>query len=151
MTKRSLIVAAIVAAFALAVVPAALAEDLEDGVEVTNGSGHAILQLRGAALGEIGRGRIVIVPRVGTEPEFVIQGYEWSRQLDRGTVYGGEHMRFRFKGAGKLSIYGSRINASAVGIGTVTIEGTGEFSLGGGPYAAWPPDEAVIELGHEPE
>ena len=120
----------------------------ETGIELAGGSGRAVLALDGAVLGSIDRGRITIAVRRG-EPLVLVQGYEWQREeLDGDTTYGGRDMRFRvFRGAWRVTITGSGIDASAVGPGTIGLRGSGRYSLDGGEYHPWPEEYDVIALG----
>jgi hypothetical protein len=127
--------------------PAALKES---GIELVDGSGQATLTLRGALLGGLERGRLAIAIRAGREqPEILVLGADWERVLDSGTtVYGGRELRFRvFRGAWRVRITGSGINASAVGKGTVGLRGRGRYALAGAAYRAWPAEYQAIRLG----
>ena len=120
------------------------------GVELVDGSGRAYLGLRGALLGSLGRGRLAVTPLPSRErTEVFVQGAEWERELADGTtVYGGDALRFRvFRGAWRVRLQGSGINASAVGRGLVRLQGTGQYSLGGQPYQPWPAEWQTIRLG----
>lgn len=150
MSRRALIaVLAAVAALAAGSGPAAAAADT--GIELAGGSGRATLALRGALLGGLERGSMSITTLPGTErPQILVQGYDWQTVVDeRTTVYGGERIRFRvFRGAWRVRIRGSGINASAVGRGIVGLAGRGRYSLAGAPYRPWPALYQTIRLGN---
>lgn len=142
--RRSLLLAAVLA---LVAAPPAGARPSVSGIELSNGSGRAVLALRGAVLGAVERGRVT-VKVTGTQTSWRVDGYEWSRRLDSGAVvYGGQGIRFRlFRGHWRLVAQGVGINASAAGRGTVTLRGTGTYSLGGGPDRPWPRVEQTLQL-----
>ena len=139
----------IVLAISLAASPTAWGAPADSGIELAGGSGRSVLTLRGAVLGEVELGRITVSVRAG-EPRVIVQGYDWQRQTEAGTMYGGNGIRFRvFRGAWRVIIQGSGINASAVGDGSVRLRGTGRFSVDGGPYEAWPTEAETIRLVEE--
>ena len=148
MSRRALIlVLALVAALAVAAPASAVRS--EAGIELVGGSGRVLLGMRGALLGGLARGRLAITTLPGRErPEILVQGYEWQRVDGQTTVYGGEAIRFRvFRGAWRVRIAGSGINASAVGRGIVGLAGRGRYSLAGAPYRPWPAEFQTIRLG----
>ena len=154
MSRRTVIPATLLAALACLVgAPAALSAGVAlegTGIELVDGSGRAVLHLRGALLGGLGRGQVTVVDladRQGTE--ISVRGYEWKQVVDaRTTVYGGEGIRFRvFQGAWRVRIQGSGIGASAVGRGTVGLKGRGRYSVSGGSYRSWPTLYQTIRLG----
>jgi hypothetical protein len=136
-------------AIALAVSPSAWGAPTDGGIELAGGSGRSVLTLRGAVLGTIELGRITVSVRAG-EPRVIVQGHEWQRETNAGITYGGSDMRFRvFRGAWRVIIQGSGINASAVGDGTVRLRGTGRYSIDGAPYTQWPSVFETIRLTEE--
>jgi hypothetical protein len=141
-------IALVLAVAALVASGTASAAASESGIELAGGTGRAVLALEGAVLGSIDRGRITIEVRRG-DPLVLVQGYEWQRdELDGGTTYGGRAMRFRvFRGAWRVTLQGSGIDASAVGPGTIGLRGSGRYSLDGGEYHPWPEEYRVIVLG----
>jgi hypothetical protein len=141
-------IALVLAVAALVASGTASAAASESGIELAGGTGRAVLALEGAVLGSIDRGRITIEVRRG-DPLVLVQGYEWQRDgLDGTTTYGGREMRFRvFRGAWRVTLQGSGIDASAVGPGTIGLRGSGRYSLDGGEYHPWPEEYRVIVLG----
>ena len=147
--SRRVLTLALVAALAAVAAPASAAT-AETGIELVGGSGRAALSLRGAVLGGLARGRLMITVFPGRErPEVLVQGADWQRVVDaRTTIYGGEGMRFRvFRGTWRVRISGTGINASAVGRGIVGLAGRGRYALGGAPYRPWPAEYETIRLG----
>ena len=99
------------------------------------------LAISGAAIGQVDRGRITVLPGLGPEPD--VSGAD--KQIDRAdgsTVYIGTNLRFRAGGSFRLRISGSGIDVNAVGQGTARLAGPtlaagpGKFSLNGGPATA---------------
>jgi hypothetical protein len=101
-------------------------------------------------LGAVQRGRIT-VKVAGTQTSWKVDGHEWSRRLEGGAIlYGGQDIRFRlFRGEWRIIVQGVGINASAAGRGTVTLRGSGSYSLGGGPARPWPRTAWTVRLGGE--
>lgn len=145
--RRPLLLAVLLA---LVAAPVATARPAASGIELANGSGRAALALRGAVLGVVERGRVT-VKVTGAQTTWKVDGYEWSRRLRGGAMlYGGEAVRFRlFRGQWRLVIQGIGINASAAGRGTVTLRGTGTYSLSGGASRPWPRLAQTLRLDGE--
>jgi hypothetical protein len=126
----------------------ALAANLAPGdgtLAVRNASGDpgqvvVALTINGAAIGQVDRGRIVVLPGLGPEPD--VTGA--ARQIDRAdgsTVYMGNGLRFRaVAGTFRVRISGVGIDINAVGQGNVRLAGTGvgRFSLNGGAWIPLP-------------
>jgi hypothetical protein len=153
MSRRAVISATLlVALVCLAAAPAAEAArgaPKGTGIELVDGSGRVVLNLRGALLGGLERGQLTVVDLTDRQKtEIIVQGYKWKRTVNaRTTVYGGAEIRFRvFRGAWRVRIQGSGIGASAVGRGTVRLKGRGLYSVAGGPYRIWPALDQTIRL-----
>jgi hypothetical protein len=133
---------------ALVVAMPASARTAERGIELVDGSGRAVLALRGSVLGVLGQGRLTVTVLVGRErPQVLVEGHAWSRRTGATTVYGGRDIRFRvFRGSWRIHMTGREINASAVGRGLVGLGGTGRYALSGGEYVAWPARYTMIRL-----
>lgn len=147
---RPVLISLLAAVALLASAPVGTAARAETGIELVDGSGRAVLTLRGATLGELERGRLLITALPGRQPpDILVQGYDWQRVVNaRTTIYGGTSIRFRvFRGSWRVRIQGTGINASAVGRGTVGLGGRGRYSLAGGAYLPWPAVYEVITLG----
>lgn len=144
---------------ALAVPAAGLAGPTgsDDGtLSVRNGYGKVGLggknglQFDGSVVGRIAlHGSIrVIDPFVNSGEGLQVWGYD--ERFDSGplTVYTGDGLRFRASGGSyRLSVKGIGVNLSAVGYGTVTLDGAGNnpdigfdgrFSINDAPYRSLP-------------
>jgi hypothetical protein len=122
-------------------------------IELLDGSGRAVLNLRGAVLGGFESGRITVTRHVGVDRVVVIvSGADWMEVVnERTTIYGGSEIRFRvFHGSWRVRIQGSGIDATAVGRGTVGLAGRGQYSLAGKrPFLPWPVEYQTIKLALE--
>ncbi len=106
-----------------------------------HGDGRVAIAARGGVLGRFDRGRVVIrdvKDKSGTEIH--VSGADWSRKIDkRARMYGGKDVRFRaLGGKWRVRISAKGIDASAAGRGSVSLKGTGKFSLDGGEARRWP-------------
>ena len=138
--------------------PAAAAAAPGDGtLAVRNASGDAgqlcvALTINGAAIGQVDRGRVTVLPGIGPEPD--VTGAD--KQIDRAdgsTVYVGSNIRFRAVGSLRVRISGNGIDINAVGQGSVRLVGagsltnSGKFSLNGGAWTALPNSGATFTIG----
>ena len=124
---------------------------------VENAQGVVTLAVRGGVIGRFDQGTLeVFDPVAGDGPGPVVRGYQKVRELGpRRTQYSGEgDVRFRLIGG----VYRVRISAigldvSAVGRGTVVLDGagfadqTGRFSLNDGPFQSIPDVATRFTLG----
>jgi hypothetical protein len=143
-------------------VPAtALAARLAPGdgtLAVRNASGDpgqlvVALSINGAAIGQVDRGRVVVLPGNGPEPD--VTGA--TRQIDRAdgsTVYVGSGIRFRaVAGYFRVRIFGAGIDINAVGQGSVRLfgssitTGAGKYSLNGGGWTSLPSVATTLSIG----
>ena len=113
---------------------------------VKNGRGTIVLQIKGAAIGWMARGKLTLTdndPYDENEP--VVRGvfkFGGPVQLsDATTVYRGKRIKYRMlDGSYRLKFEGSGIHISAVGRGWVTFDGDdryvsdGVYSLNGEPF-----------------
>jgi len=123
-----------------AVGTAALMRRAGDGtLSVDSGSGKVTLEARGGVIGRFDRG-LVTITDLTPDDQFspIVFGDEFpTRVLENGgVVYRGTNVRFRLVGGRfKIFVSGSGIDLSAVGNGTVVLEGTGKspgtYSLDG--------------------
>jgi hypothetical protein len=147
------LVAFTVLAIALAVPAAGLAvgDGSADGtLSVKNARGLVQLQpFNGSAIGRIGRGRVVITDSVFDDGAgFDFWGCDTKfDKSDTTTVCSGSNLRFRaIGGSYRIVIRGAGISVSAVGRGTVLLDGRGEdpdvndgsFALNDSPYKSLP-------------
>jgi hypothetical protein len=146
------------------IVPAvALAGDSagDDGtLSVRSGKGLVGLNLsRGATIGRLGKGRLTVDDWVDTDNTRIdFWGCELTRDIDENTtVCAGTYIRFRIIGNRyRLKLTGRGIFLSAVGQGTVTLNGSGDpdlgiyrdgvYSLNGDPYRSLPDDSETFQL-----
>ncbi len=150
LTCAVVLVAGLLACAAAGTAPAAGGTVAGTGIELVDGAGRAVLNLKGALLGGIRRGQVTITDLADREgTEIIVHGYEWMDEIDeRTTTYGGADIRFRvFRGAWRVKILGGGIRASAVGKGIVGLKGRGRYSVAGGPYLPWPAKYQTIRLG----
>ena len=107
---------------------------VKDG-SAPKGTPVVTLVITGAAIGRItGLGSIVIASNA--EPE--VTGFDWRKDLsDNATKWGGgTSIKFRAVGGTyTILIYGSDVDISAVGHGTVTLAGMPDQTLGDGTYS----------------
>jgi hypothetical protein len=145
----------VVVCLLLAVPAISLARSLPPGdgtLSVRNGRGVVVLQIKGAVIGWLGRGKLTLTdndPYDENEP--VVHGFFRAgspRQLnDATTVYRGKNIRYRMlDGSYRLRFEGNGIRLSAVGKGWVTFDGddrydsVGSYSLNGEPFEPIPFD-----------
>jgi hypothetical protein len=122
----------------------------ENAVELVDGEGTAILNLRGALIGSLEKGKVTITNLPdGSGTDISVQGAETTRTDGNTTVYTGDDLRFRvFRGRWRVEIVGDGIDASAVGFGWLRLFGTaGRYSFAGGSFRAWPEESLSIKLG----
>ena len=139
----------------LAVPALSLARSLPPGdgsLVVRNGRGVIVLQIKGAVIGWMGRGKLTLTDNDPyDEQEPVVRGVFRSggpvQLSDATTVYKGKKIRYRMlDGSYKLRFEGSGIHISAVGRGWVTFDGDdrydsdGVYSLNGEPFEPIPVD-----------
>jgi hypothetical protein len=141
---RFLLTFAVLAALALPAGSAARERTPNDGtLSVRDGRGVITVAARGAVIGSFAQGRMTIADPLegdGTGP--IVSGEEFHKGIDEKTdFYRGTKVRFRLIGGYfKVRIKGSGINLSAVGKGTLTLDGAGtaddgSFSINGADYA----------------
>ncbi|TML45944.1 MAG: hypothetical protein E6G19_02595 [Actinobacteria bacterium] len=140
-------------AFALAVpaVGFALSGDNDGTLSVKSGVGKVSLNFNGSAVGRMQRGSIQLTDPIASDglgPDF--SGCE-HKEFDKSTstwLCRGTNLRFRaIGGKYQISIRGVGIYLSAVGEGSVILDGRGEdpninsdgaYSLNDGPYKSLP-------------
>ncbi len=151
---RRLFICLLAAAAALAAVssavalPARLAD--ESDVELREGSGRALVVMRGALIGSLAEGRVEIRDLPGrADTDIQVLGADSIVEGANRTVYEGENLRFRvFRGWWRVDIRGRGIFTSMVGVGTVWLEGEdGRYSLAGSRPRPWPLERTMIRVG----
>jgi len=115
-----------VAALAPAAADAATGAIGDGTLSVDNGHGSVQIQARGAVLGRVAKGSVMIAdltPDDTSDPS--VWGWETAvPRLDGSTTYRGDKIRFRLIGGGwRIVVKGSGIDVSAVGRGRVWLNG----------------------------
>jgi hypothetical protein len=159
---RKLIFLACALTVAAALVGGARAADPENGVlSVERGKGVVVLELRGSILGRLGNGALSVTdltPRDRYTATVVARKMKEVRVGLRTTRYRGQGVRFRMLGGGyRIVVRGNGIALSAVGKGSVTLDGerrtvlddAGVYSLDGVDCSLEP--ETCTPLPDEPE
>ena len=157
--RRGLVLSSLVLVLALPASVFALSFNKDDGtLSVKRGRGLVALNITGAILGRLDRGRIVAYdPDVTDGSGAVLRGCDRYQDLsdttrnpnDTKEVCAGTKIRFRLIG-GKyaLRIVGSGIFLSAVGQGDVTLTGSdGFYSFNDEPYQDFPDTPVQFVLG----
>ncbi len=148
---------AVVIGAALALPAAAPAGKGSDGtLSIQRGKGQVTLKFKGSAVGRAAKGKIRIrdnTPLDASAPTFV---HCKPRPVNRTTlVCTGKKISFRaLDGRYTIMVQGSGIFVSAVGRGTVTVDGSGEnglpdgvISFDDGAYESLPDLSTVFQLG----
>ncbi len=100
------------------------------------------LKITGTAIGRVAEGGKIVIddptPNNGVGPE--VTGYDWHRVStlsDTAQVWGGVDP-FKFRAAGgtyTILVYGSGVDITVVGTGTVKLAGTPDTPAGDGKYS----------------
>jgi hypothetical protein len=146
----------------LVAVPAALAGARASGdgvLELTKVNGTVVLNgSRGTLWGQMDKGRLVVSDPVVGDGQVLVSGWETKKPgvLDGTIVYGGADVRFRVTGGRyRLSLKGSGIDLTAVGVGTAQLSGDllagdpGSYALDSGKWAPVPyfPASRLVQFG----
>jgi hypothetical protein len=153
MRRLILFLALAVATALTAVVPATSAVARTPGSQtfsLRDGSGVASVWQRGAILGHLRSGRLVVVdlPTPGS-PTVIVRGHETRTVLsETATEYRGRDMSFRiFGGTWRARIRGRGIDVSGVVRGWLRIGGvSGRYAIGDSDYKPWPVTPQVFRL-----
>ena len=144
--------AALAAATAVAPAHGEVAAALAPGtasLSLRGGEGEAQIGGRGALLGRLEQGRLIVVGPVGRpEPEVAVRGARLVKKVrGRITVYQGEDLSFRiFGGRWRIRLVGAGIEVSAVVRGWLRLHGDGTFSVAEGPDQAWPTEWQLVRV-----
>ena len=123
---------------------------------VDNGRGQVTVRARGGIIGRFDSGRLVVDdPIEGDGSGPIVYGADRIRELGPRTwLYIGEDIRFRLIGGSyRISVNAYGMDISAVGRGTVTLDGSGftdqpgRFQVNGGTWQPMPDDVARYTLG----
>ncbi|MFL5920670.1 MAG: hypothetical protein ACJ75Q_12845 [Gaiellaceae bacterium] len=158
--RRLLAIATVLAVFT---VPLALAADTPaDGtLSAKRGRGTVVLKLKGTVIGRVARnGRVQVRdlrPFDLNDPHLTCRPH--VRRIGAGTwLCKGRNIGFRVdKGRFNVNVRGVGISISAVGRGTVDVDGAGEtgvydgvMSIDSAPYESLPDDPTTYFLGTPP-
>jgi hypothetical protein len=146
--------ALLVAAFT---VPAALSADMPgDGtLSVKRGRGSVVVKLKGTVIGRLTNGRVQIKDfRPFDSNVALLTGCKVKHPTINLTVCQGRKVGYRvLDGRFNVNVRGSGIWISAVGRGTVTVDGNGEdgfpdgvMSMNDQPYESLPDDTTTLTL-----
>jgi len=118
---------------------------------VKDANGRITIVGRGAVIGRFDKGQVTIKdpnPNDGTGP--IVTGADVTQSLgEKTTRYSGAKVRFRIIGGSfTVTVFGTDIDLSAIGRGTVALNGgkgndddyDGSYSLNGGPAQPFPPN-----------
>jgi hypothetical protein len=153
MRRLFLLLALAVATALSAAAPASSAVARTPGSQsfsLRDGSGIAAIWQRGALLGHMRSGRLVVVdlPAPGS-PTVIVRGHESKKVLnDATTEYRGRDMSFRiFGGTWRARIRGRGIFVSGVVRGWLRLGGvSGSYAIGDDDYEPWPATPRVFRL-----
>jgi hypothetical protein len=159
MRTLSLLACSLVAAVSLAATAGA-AEPDAGSLSVEGGKGVVTLDLRGVVLGRVARGSLRVTdltPRDRFSATVAGRALTQERLGPRTVLYRGQGLRFRSGGGFRIVVRGAGISLSAVGRGTVSLDGearapgdeTGVYSLDGVDCSLEP--ELCTVLPDEPE
>ena len=119
-------------ALALALSAAWAGEPTAGTLSVERGKGVVVVDLRGSLLGRLGAGSIRVTDTTPTDRYAALvvgRKLNSTRLGPRTVVYRGVGLRFRMLGGGfKVVVRGSGISLSAVGKGTVMLDGEPRFT-----------------------
>jgi hypothetical protein len=149
----------------LAAVPAALAAARAPGdgvLELSKVNGTVVIAgTRGTLWGQIDKGKLVVTDPIAGDGQVLVSGSETKRPgvLDGTTIYGGTDIRFRVTGGKyRLSLKGTGIDLTAVGVGTAQLSGDllaetpGNYALDSGKWIPVPyfPASRLVLFGIQP-
>jgi hypothetical protein len=130
----------------------------DGNLAVREGKGAIVINARGAVIGQIAQGRLVVNDVLQESGAPVIRGADWIRDRWNSTTYGGKNIRFRIE-RGKFSIrieQARGVFLSVVGSGRVRLDGAGTFdrplfndgffSFNGEPERSLPDDPTWFNL-----
>ena len=119
-------------------------------VSLRDGSGVAAVWQRGALLGHLRSGRLIVIdlPAPGS-PTVIVRGHETKRVVNENTTeYRGRGISFRiYGGTWRARIRGRGIDVSGVVRGWLRLGGvSGTYAIGDGDYQPWPAIPQVFRL-----
>jgi len=149
----------------LVAVPAALAAARAPGdgvLELSKVNGTVVVAgTRGTLWGQIDKGKLVVTDPIAGDGQVLVSGSETKHPgvLDGTTIYGGTDIRFRVTGGKyRLSLKGTGIDLTAVGVGTAQVSGDllaetpGNYALDSGKWIPVPyfPASRLVLFGVQP-
>ena len=149
----------------LVAVPAALAAARSPGdgvLELSKVNGTVVVAgTRGTLWGQIDKGKLVVTDPILGDGQVLVSGAETKRPgvLDGTTIYGGTDIRFRVTGGKyRLSLKGTGIDLTAVGVGSAQLSGDllaetpGNYALDSGKWITVPyfPASRLVLFGVQP-
>ena len=149
----------------LVAVPAALAAARAPGdgvLELSKVNGTVVVAgTRGTLWGQIDKGKLVVTDPIAGDGQVLVSGAETKHPgvLDGTTIYGGTDIRFRVTGGKyRLSLKGTGIDLTAVGVGTAQVSGDllaetpGNYALDSGKWIPVPyfPASRLVLFGVQP-
>lgn len=153
---RRLILLSVLAALATPVAALAASANANDGTLVVRGgvgldmrTPVVKLTVRGAIIGQLDRGRIVIDdPLAADGGGATCSGAELQRDVETATFCSGTDVRFRAVGGlYKIRIYGAGADLNVVGRGTVWFFGrAGRYSLNGNDFQPIPEIAVPLQI-----
>lgn len=145
--------------------PAALADvrATGDGVlELRKVDGTAVVSgTRGTLWGQMDKGKLVVTDPIIGDGQILVSGFKSKKPgvIDGTMVYSGTGVRFRVTGGRyRLSLKGTGIDLTAVGVGTAQLSGdlfaldTGDYALDSGKWIPVPffPASRLVQFGVQP-
>jgi len=113
-----------------ATAPAGRAAPGDGSLVVTNGDGLITVQVKGVIFGQFDRGKLTVLEYRSDNPTALptVSGAKWDVKGSKpNVVYTGTDVRFLFpSGSYTLKFEGSGVDLSAVGKGTLKVNGTGK-------------------------
>ncbi len=126
-----------------------------DGTVVVSGT-------RGTLWGQMDKGKLIVSDPIVGDGQVLVSGFDSKPKpgvIDGTTVYSGTDVRFRVTGGRyRLSLKGSGIDLTAVGVGAAQLSGdlfaldTGDYALDSGKWIPVPffPASRLVQFGVQP-
>ncbi len=156
---RFLLVGLLVVVVALPAVAAARRTRPAEGtLSIRDGKGTVQIAARGSTIGSVDRGEVIAIDGNPLDDQYpILKGGRLTRLTDRLEARRGKTIRFRLVGGfHRVKIVGAGIHLSAVGRGSVTLDGdersadTGEYSLNGTAFQPVPHERTSVQLAPQP-
>ncbi|MDQ3875667.1 MAG: hypothetical protein M3322_09020 [Actinomycetota bacterium] len=157
--RRLLLVGLLVFLVALPAVAATRGPRAGDGtLSVRDGRGTVQIVARGSTIGSVDRGEVVAIDGNQRDDNYpLLTGGRVTKLTGRVEARRGRNIRFRLVGGfHRVKIVGSGIDVSAVGRGSVTLDGderaseTGMYSLNDNEFQPLPAERKTLQLVAQP-